>query len=128
MTSSAEAIVRRYLHEVWVLADAAAIEALLSPEYIDHDPPPGVGGTRTDQRRAIELLGVATRDRAIRILTVHACGDFAAVRQDTSWVQVGSLFGLPGDGQRVLLRVCELYRVSKDRIVESWHVESIARG
>jgi len=124
----ADALVRRYLHEVWVLADPAAVDALLSPDYLDHDPPPSVGGTRADQRRAIELLRVATRDRAIRILSMHACGDFATVRHDTSWVQVDPLFGLPGDGRRVLLRVCELYRVSQDRIVESWHVESIILG
>jgi len=127
MISSAEAIVRRYLHEVWTLADVTAVDALLAPDYIDHDPPPGVGATRADQRRAIELLRVATRDRSIQIVTLHASGDLAAVRQDTTWVQIGSLFGLPGDGRRVVLRACEIYRVSRDRIVESWHVESIAR-
>jgi hypothetical protein len=128
MSSPAEALVRRYLQDVWTLADPSAVDALLSPDYLDHDPPPGVGGTRADQRRAIELLGAATRERSIRVLTLHACGDFVTIRHDTSWVQVGALFGLPGDGRRVLLRVCELYRVSKNHIVESWHVESIVRG
>jgi len=125
VSGAAEGIVRRYFREAWEEAEPAAIDALLAPDYVDRDPPPGAGATRAEQRRIVEQLRVATRDRSIRIIALYACGDFVTVRHDTSWTQIGPLFGLQGDGRRVLVRGCDLHRLAGGRIVESWHVESL---
>lgn len=123
--TDAEALVRRYLREAWEVADPSAVDTLLADGYVDHDAPPGIGPTRADQRRAVERLREATRERSVRIVKLHACGGAVTVRHDSRWVQVAPLFGIPGDGRRVLVRGCDLYVVAGGRIAESWHAESV---
>jgi len=129
---TAESFVLRYFVEVWQRADPDALDAFLAPDYVDHDPPPGVGGTREDQRTAILLLRDATRDRKVQVRKACATpcpeGALVTVRHDTTWCQLAPLFGLPGGDAAVQVRGCDLYRVRGGRIVESWHAESITRS
>ena len=123
---SNESLVRRYLEDAWGDGDAAALDALLSPDFLDHDAPPGYGSGLAEHRRLVADLAAGARNRRLRVLAVVAAEDSVAVRLETTWTQRGDLFGVPADGRRLTLRSMDLYRVRDGRIAESWHVEDMA--
>lgn len=123
---SKEGLVRRYLHAAWGDGDSAALDELLSPDFCDHDAPPGYGSDRAEHRRLVADMAAGAQDRQLRVLAVVADEHSVAVRLETTWTQRGDLFGIPADGRRLVLRSMDLYRVRDGRIAESWHVEDMA--
>lgn len=123
---SNETLVGRYLRDAWGDGDGTALDALLSPDFCDHDAPPGYGSDLAEHRRLVADLAAGARDRRLRVLAVVADADSVAVRLESTWTQRGDLFGIPADGRRVELRSMDLYRIRDGRITESWHVEDLA--
>jgi steroid delta-isomerase-like uncharacterized protein len=121
-----EELVRRYLRSAWADGDGADLDELLSPDFCDHDAPPGYGRDRPEHRRLVTDMAAAALDRRLRVLAVVADDDSVAVRLETTWRQRGSFLGMPADGRELVLRSMDLYRVRDDRITESWHVEDLA--
>lgn len=121
-----EDVVRRYLQDAWADGDGAALDELLSPDFRDHDAPPGYDGDLAGHRRLVADLAAGAQDRRLRVLAVVADEDAVAVRLETSWRQRGDFLGIPADGRELVLRSMDLYRVRDGRITESWHVEDLA--
>ena len=121
-----EKLVRRYLDDAWGAGTGAALDALLSPGFHDHDAPPGYGSGLEDHRRLVADMAAGVQDRRLRVLAMVADDESVAVRLETTWAQRGDFFGVPADGRQLLLRSMDLYRVRDGRITDSWHVEDIA--
>lgn len=121
-----ETLVRRYLQDCWGDGDGTSLGALLSPDFCDHDAPPGYGSDLAEHRRLIADMAAGAQDRQLRILAPVADEESVAVRLETSWTQHEDLFGLPADGRQLVLKSMDIYRVREGRIAESWHVEDFA--
>ena len=125
MTSSGE-LVSRYLREAWGDGDGDGLDDLLSPDFCDHDAPPGYGTDLAEHRRLIDEMAAGVQDRRLRVLAMVADADSVAVRLETTWLQRGDFFGVPADGRQLVLRSMDLYRIRDGRISESWHCEDVA--
>jgi steroid delta-isomerase-like uncharacterized protein len=125
MASNVE-LVRRYLDDAWGAGEGAELGRLLSPDFCDHDAPPGYGSGPEEHRRLVADMAAGARDRCVRVLALVADEESVAVRLETTWTQRGDFFGVPADGRRLVLRSMDLYRVRDGRITDSWHVEDIA--
>jgi predicted SnoaL-like aldol condensation-catalyzing enzyme len=113
MTQAAE-LLRRYYEEVWVAGRVEALDELLSPDYRDHDAPPGYGADRESARRLAADFMAGVRSPQLEILALVATADAAAAHWRFEWTGA--------DGRRSL-RGSDLIRVVDGRIAEIRHVE-----
>jgi steroid delta-isomerase-like uncharacterized protein len=120
-TSAGEEIVRRWV-DVWNERDLDAVDDLLAPEFVRHDPnSPEVRGPAAE-RQFIELYLTAFPDLQFTIEELVSNGDTVAVRLTAVGTQRGELLGLPPTGKTVRIAVMEMYRIADGRIAEQWVV------
>jgi ketosteroid isomerase-like protein len=126
MPESAEQLLRRYYHDVWVAGRLAALDELLADDYRDHDPPPGYAADRTGARRFAAAFVAGLRDPRLTILSLVASGDAAAAHWRLEWTQAGPLLGDPAfDGRPLRMRGADAITVAHGRIAEIHHVERL---
>jgi ketosteroid isomerase-like protein len=113
-----ERLLRRYYEEVWVAGHVERLEELLAPDYVDHDPPPGVGSDRDDARRFAAAFLADRRDPRFEVLVLVATEDAAAAHWHLEWTR-------RADGRRLEMRGSDLIRVRDGRIAEIFHVERL---
>ena len=115
------AVVLRYFREVWERGDVDLLDALLTGDFVDHDPPLGFPPDLAGHKQlAAHMLAMMSEPR----YTLHVVADagaYVAVRYDVTW-------RVPADGRRLTLRGCDVYRLRDGRIAESWHVEAVPSG
>lgn len=116
-------LIVRYYEEVWVKADIDACDRLLADDYVDHDPPHGVGNDKAAAKDLVRLVTAGMSDHDFRLLDVIAEGDRAAAHWTWEWTQSGDWLGVPADGRRVFLRGHDFYRCRDGRIAEIWHCD-----
>jgi steroid delta-isomerase-like uncharacterized protein len=116
-----EEIVRRWV-EVWNEQNLDAVDDLLAPDFVRHDPnSPEVRGPAAE-RQFIELYLTAFPDLHFTIEELVSNGDTVAVRLTAVGTQRGELLGLPPTGKTVRIAVMEMYRIADGRIAEQWVV------
>jgi hypothetical protein len=126
MPDGAGAILGRYYREVWVQRNVDALDGLLAPGYVDHDPPPGSGPDRASARALAAAFTAGMRDAELTILGLVADDTHAAAHWRLEWTQAGPFLGDPAaDGARLALRGSDLVRVEDGRIAEIHHVENV---
>jgi ketosteroid isomerase-like protein len=111
-----EQLLRRYYEEVWAQRRVEALDELLAPDYVDHDPPAGFGGDRDDARRFAAAFTAKLREPRFEILALVATPAAAAAHWRLEWTQ---------DGRRLVMRGSDLVRVRAGRIAEIFHVERL---
>lgn len=115
-----KAVVRRFIDEVFVAGDPAAVEALIAPDAVfrtypfGHDP-------RAGMLAAIERVRAGLSDVAFTVHELVAEGDLVAVRLTTAASQTGPFMGLPPSGRRYEIEELHLFRVRDGKVVEHWH-------
>lgn len=118
---SAADIVRRVTDGAFIGGDAGVIEELFAEDFVSHDPPPGLPGTRDGQRALVELVISAFSDRKLDFDEYIETTDGRVVE---NWAMVathsGEAFGLPGSGQQVRVRGIDVWRCANGKIVEHW--------
>ncbi len=116
-----EAVVRRYIEEVWNRHDLDAIDGLVSPGYVNH-------AANTDEyrhggaRRIWEWLLSVFPDHRFDVEDAVADGDTVAVRGTMTGTHEGELFGVPPTGERVAARQSHWFRVANGKLTEHWAV------
>jgi ketosteroid isomerase-like protein len=111
-----EQLLRRYYEEVWVAGRVDALDELLAPDYVDHDPPPGFGAGRDEAARFAGTFVGGLREPRLEVLALVATADAAAAHWRLEWTQ---------DGRRLAMRGCDLVRVRDGRIADIFHVERL---
>ncbi len=114
------AVVRRFIEEIFVRGNTAAVDELVDPSFVAHTWP-STGDPRADLRAAIERVGAALADGAFVIDDMIAEGDRVAVRLTASATQVGPFMGLPPSGRRYSIGEIHIFRVRDGLVVEHWH-------
>ena len=114
-------LVRRLSEEAFIKGNLAAIDEIVSADFVSHDPPPGAPSTRAGLRGIAEAVRTAFSDRAMEYDDFVATTDGRVVE---SWVMTathtGEGFGLPASGQPVRVRGIEIWRCENGKIVEQW--------
>lgn len=116
-------VVRRMTNEVFLAGNLDALDELLADDLVDHDPPPGLPGTRDGWKQLAGMVVSAFSDRKMEFDDYDTTSDGCVVE---SWAMTGThsgeAFGLPPSGQEVRVRGMELFRVDGGKVVEHWGV------
>jgi steroid delta-isomerase-like uncharacterized protein len=124
-TETNKSIVRRYLERAWGHGDEAAACDLISEDYRDHHPPPGVPEDRAGLIYVLRIFNKAFPDAEIRVDQLIAEGDTVADRWTLHATHRNDFFGVPSTGRRITLTGMDMHRLVDGQIVETWHQEDI---
>lgn len=114
------------LYEAWATNDPDALDALLTDDYVDHDPMTGFAGDKAAAKQALAAIMGTAKDVDMKVGGIVVDGDNAAAFWTMEWTQVGDFMGqVPADGKRLSLRGHDFYRVKDGLIAEVWHVEDV---
>ena len=114
---------RRYFEEVWNRGNVAALDALLTPDYINHtpstpNPPPGPEGLKP----IVLAIRHAFPDLHFVIDDVVATSDTVVLRVTMTGTHKGDFFGVAPTGRRVSANQINIERIRDGRIAEHWRV------
>ena len=116
-------LVRRLTDEVFINGNIGKIDELLADTFVDHDPLPGVPGTKDGMRQIAEMVTATFSDRKAEMDDYLETTDGRVVE---NWAMTGThtgeAFGLPPSNQDVRVRGMELFRVADGKVVEHWGV------
>jgi steroid delta-isomerase-like uncharacterized protein len=116
-------IARRLVEEIWSNRNLAAIDELLSPDYIGHDPtqPEPIRGP-AGFREWVGVYLEAFPDGRVTIDEQIAEGDRVATRWTGRGTQTGELMGIAPTGKQVTVSGLTLSRFTGGKIVEEWEI------
>jgi steroid delta-isomerase-like uncharacterized protein len=120
------AVMRRFIDEFQTAGNEAVADELLAPDFVDHTPLPGFGPGREDVKRLFAMLRSAFPDLRGEVVEQFVDGDRVATRKTFHGTHRGELFGKPGSGKRVAIRVMDIVRIRDGQIVEHWNVVDVA--
>ena len=115
-----KALVRRFVDEIFLRRDFAAVDELLTEDFTPHTwgpMPPGRDGLK----EAITRVSAGISDARMTVEDVIAEGDRVAVRLTSSAVQSGELMGMPPSGKRYEIGEIHIFRLRDGRVAEHWH-------
>jgi steroid delta-isomerase-like uncharacterized protein len=114
---------RRYFEEVWNRGNLAALDQLLTADYINHapstpNPPRGADGLKP----IVAAIRKAFPDLHFEIEDVIATTDAVVVRTRMTGTHRGDFFGVAPTGRRVSVNQINIERIRDGRIAEHWRV------
>lgn len=124
MSAEPSAVYRSAIEAI-AAGDAAALDDLLAPDVVDHNPmpgqPPGIAGFKQWMASA----RASFPDLAGEVEDVVAAGDRVAGRVTWSGTHRGTFVGVAPTGGRVAFTAIHIVRLAGGRIVEWWGVADL---
>lgn len=114
-------ITERWIEEGWSKGNAAIVDELHAPGFVDHDP----GGRSPDRagfKEGIERFRASFQDLEANVedLVVDEESGKVAVRWSASGTHTAAYLGLPPTGKRIRFKGIEIIVVKDGRITERW--------
>src|SRR5215216_4196218 len=119
-TEDNKALVRRFVHEIFVQGREATVDELLADDFVAHTWP-STGRPKDDLKAAIGMTRTALADIRFSIDDLIAEGDRVVARLTTSARQVGEFMGVPPSGKRYEIQEIHIFRLRAGTVVEHWH-------
>ena len=120
MSQENRAILDRLNEEVLRQGNADAVDELLSADFVEHDPPPGMAGDRVGFKDFIRNIHQAFADQLHTVHDQIADGDRVFERWTMTATHAGEFMGIPATGRRVTLTGIDISRIEDGRIAEHW--------
>ena len=119
-TEENKALARRMV-EAWNRGDLAALDDLIAPDYVFHDPadpamPPGPRGAK----EMVAAFRAAFPDLRLTIEDEIAEGAMVVQRLTATGTHNGPFAGVPPTGKPVTMSSIEVLRVERGKIAEHW--------
>lgn len=115
-----KAIARRFIEEIFVRGDPAAVDELVAPEFTPHDWGKAQAGPDA-MKGAIKRTSAGLSDVEMRIEDVIAEDDRVAVRLIASATQTGEFMGMPASGNRYTIPEIHIFRIRDGQVTDHWH-------
>ncbi len=115
-----KAVARRFVEEVLARGDVGAIDELVAPDFVDHQPFPGAPPTREGLFEALPLFRAAFPDGTFVIEDLFGEGDRVALRTTFRGTHHGEYAGVPATGQAVEFTAIDILRIAGGRMAEHW--------
>jgi predicted ester cyclase len=114
-----KSIVRR-LFEAFDAVDTAALDRLLSGDFVAHGLSPSFSEDREGWKRLAAHWAAGFSDEELNLEDLIGEDDKVAVRWTSRVTHTGEVFGTPPTNRRVTVKGIEIYRLSGQRVVEYW--------
>jgi steroid delta-isomerase-like uncharacterized protein len=118
MSETNKAIVRRLIEEAQEQGNHATIDELLTDDFVDHTPLPGVPGNRDGIHILFDALRSAFPDLRITISEQIADEHRVVTRKTFNGTHGGSFIGIPASGNRVAFEVVDILALRDGKILE----------
>ena len=120
-TDHNKATVRRFVDEIFVRGDKAAVDELVADDFVAHTWPSTSGNAKEDLKAAIDRVSQGLTDAEFTIDDLIAEGDRVAVRLTSAATQVGPFMGLQPSGKRYSIEEIHWFRLRDGKVAEHWH-------
>jgi steroid delta-isomerase-like uncharacterized protein len=117
-----KALIRRMIEEVVNAGNLDAVDELLAPDFVNHNPMPGAIPDRDGFRQAFRNLHAAFPDLRAIDSDLIAEGDRVVVPRGFEGTHHGPFMGVPPTGKRIVLDGIAVFRVVSGQICERWAV------
>lgn len=125
-TEAIKTAARRVLEEVFPAQDDAALAVLVSPDFVNHEAPPGTPPGLGSVSFFMHMLGRAFSEQSWTVHHLVAEGDLVALYCTHSGRHTGPFFDLAPSGHTFSYRQMHLLRMRDGRAVEHWAVRDDA--
>lgn len=123
MSEENKELIRRFfaaIDEGCKAGNADMLDEFLAPDFVEHDPFPGVPPTRDGWKQVFEgFVAGAPGYHVVEDLVAE--GDMVAGRITAYGRHEGDLFGIPATGREIEVSGMAMWRIRDGRIVEHWH-------
>ncbi len=119
-TDANRKVVIEFIDGLFSRGDLGAVDAYLSGDFVDHDPPFGVSGDREGIRSAGARMRAAFPDWHSDLHRLIAEGDLVAEHFTARGTHRGEMMGVGPTGREVSLRGINIFRVRDGLITERW--------
>ena len=115
-----KALIRRFYEEI-DRGNIAAMDELVSENYVNHDPPPfpGLSAGLAGLKEVFRMFQAATPGHHV-IEDQIAEGDKVVTRLRGVGSHEGELAGIPRSGNKLDVRALAVHRIENGKIVEHW--------
>ena len=114
-------VIRRYKEGILNSRDLAALDAIVTEDYLDHAAFPEQGPGRAGLKQRVAYLFDAF-DPQWTVHDIVAERDIVVVRWSHSAVHRGEFLGLEPTGRAFTMRGIDIYRVTAGKMTEHWNV------
>jgi steroid delta-isomerase-like uncharacterized protein len=118
-----KAVVQRFVDEVLNQGNVAAIDELLTPDFVEHEElPPGVPAGREATKAMFGMVHSAFPDFKVTVKHLFGEGDRVTLHMVWTGTQEGEFMGIPASGRRISLEVIDIIGMADGRMAEHWGV------
>lgn len=96
------------------------IDEVLSPDYVERIPQPGVSPTKEGFKQSAKALKTAFPDLRYTVEEAIECGDKIVHRLTATGTMSGEFNGTPATGKRATWTEIHIGRVANGKLVEHW--------
>jgi steroid delta-isomerase-like uncharacterized protein len=115
-----KALARRFTVDLWGKRNVALIDQLLSPDFLSHDPFPGLPADREGERKLLAVHIAAWADAESTVEDQIAEGEKVVTRWTFAATHKGEFLGIAPTGKRVKIKGINIHRIEGGKIVELW--------
>jgi len=120
MTPDIKLTAERIPLEVINNGNFALLDELLSTDFVDHSPQPGVAPTRDGLKQSLTALKTAFPDVRYTIEGSIACGDEIVHRLQATGTMTGEFMGIAATGKSATWTEIHINRGVNGRLTEHW--------
>jgi steroid delta-isomerase-like uncharacterized protein len=113
-------VVRQFIDALFTHGDLAAVDEYLANDFVNHDPPVGLGSDVEGMRTAGAMFRAAFPDWHSDLHALVGEGDIVVERFTASGTHRGELMGVAPTGRTVELRGINIFRIRDGHITERW--------
>jgi steroid delta-isomerase-like uncharacterized protein len=111
-------VVRRVTEEIWNRGHLHRADELFLSGFVNHDPNPGAASDLEGFKAWVGMWRAAFPDLQLEVHDLIAEGYKIAARLTATGRHRGDFLGVPATGNRVVMRIINLYRLEGGRIAE----------
>jgi predicted ester cyclase len=120
MSQENRAVIDRLDEEAFRQGNTEAIDELLTQDFVDHNPLPGIAGDREGYKEFVQYRHQAFADQLYTVHDQIAVDDRVVERWSMAMTHAGDFLGIQPTGKRVTLTGIAIARLEGGRIAEIW--------